>query len=250
MQRGVLGPSTCLRGAFAIAVRRCRQGAQNGCSALPWCCQCTQKGCSGCLSLIRCRQGDQNGSKRFKNAQKGAKRLKKALEKAVRACPVPPVRSKRLFEPASVPPVRSKRLFESAVQDHSSKRLDSATLCSAPLCSALLSPCMYMHGSTLVYNLYKCSRSGPRRSRSDPGVLGFSLLRLKNTQKHVNKGSERLKMIKRAAAPPVRSKRLFESAVQDHSLKKLDSATLCSAPLCSALLTLCMDMHGSTLVYI
>ena len=93
----------------------------------------------------------QNGSKSLKNAQKGAKRLKKALEKAVRACPVPPVRSKRLFEPASVPPVRSKRLFESAVQDHSPKKLDSATLCSAPLCSALLAPCMYMHGSILVY---------------------------------------------------------------------------------------------------
>ena len=87
-------------------------------------------------------------SRWLKKAQKGAKRLKKALEKAVRACPVPPVRSKRLFEPASVPPVRSKRLFESAVQDHSSKKLDSATLCSAPLCSALLAPCMYMHRST------------------------------------------------------------------------------------------------------
>ena len=93
----------------------------------------------------------QDGSKRLKKVQKGTKGFKKALEKAFRACPVPPVRSKRLFEPASVPPVRSKRLFESAVQDHSSKKLDSATLCSAPLCSALLAPCMYMHGSTLVY---------------------------------------------------------------------------------------------------
>ena len=81
---------------------------------------------------------------------RGQRALKKA-QKGVRACPVPPVRSKRLLEPASVPPVRSNRLFESAVQDHSSKRLDSATLCSAPLCSALLSPCMYMHGSTLIY---------------------------------------------------------------------------------------------------
>ena len=130
MQRGVLGRSTCLRNAFAVAVRRCRQGAQNGCSALPWCCQCTQKGCSGCLSLIRCRQGAQNGSKRLKNAQKDAKRLKKALEKAVRACPVPPVRSKRLFEPASVPPVRSKRLFERAVRDRCSQKLVSVALCS------------------------------------------------------------------------------------------------------------------------
>ncbi len=73
------------------------------------------------------------------------------------------MRSKRLFEPASVPPVRSKRLFESAVQDHSPKKLDSATLCSAPLCSALLAPCMYMHGSTLVYiYIYMTSCSGPR----------------------------------------------------------------------------------------
>ena len=70
--------------------------------------------------------------------QKGAKGLKKALEKAVRACPVPPVRPKRLFEPASVPPVRSKRLFETAVRDHYSKVLGSATLCSEPLYSALL----------------------------------------------------------------------------------------------------------------
>ena len=162
VQRGVLGPSTCLSGAFAVAVRRCRQGAQNGCSALPWCCQCTQKGCSGCLSLIQCRQGDQNGSKRFKNVQKGAKRLKKALEKAVRACPVPPVRPKRLFEPASVPPVRSKRLFETAVRDHYSKVLGSATLCSEPLYSALLcSVHVYarVHTSIYIY-LYKCSRSG------------------------------------------------------------------------------------------
>ena len=152
MQRGVLGPSTCLRRAFAIAVRRCRQGAQNGCSALPWCCQCTQKGCSGCLSLIRCRQGAQNGSKRLKNAQKGAKRLKKALEKAVRACPVPPVRSKRLFEPASVPPVRSKRLFESAVQDHSLKKagLGYTVLCASLLCS----PCsVHVYARVVVVNI-------------------------------------------------------------------------------------------------
>ena len=90
-------------------------------------------------------------SKGLKKAQKDAKRLKKALERAVRACPVPPVRSKRLLEPASVPPVGLERLFESAVQDHSLKKPDSATPCSAPLCSALLAPCMYMHGSTLVY---------------------------------------------------------------------------------------------------
>ena len=80
----------------------------------------------------------QDGSKRLKKAQKGAKGLKKALEKAVRACPVPPVRPKRLFEPASVQPVRSKRLFETAVRDHYSKVLGSATLCSEPLYSALL----------------------------------------------------------------------------------------------------------------
>ena len=80
----------------------------------------------------------QDGSKRLKKAQEGAKGLKKALEKAVRACPVPPVRPKRLFEPASVPPVRSKRLFETAVRDHYSKVLGSATLCSEPLYSALL----------------------------------------------------------------------------------------------------------------
>ena len=147
VRRGVLGPSTC-RGAFAIAVRRCRQSAQNGCSALPWCCQCTQKGCSGCLSLIRCGQGAQNGSKRLKNAQKDAKRLKKALEKAVRACPVPPVRSKRLFEPASVPPVRSKRLFERAVRDRRSQKLVSVALCSEPLHSALLCS---VHGYARVH---------------------------------------------------------------------------------------------------
>ena len=80
----------------------------------------------------------QDGSKRLKKTQKGAQGLKKALEKAARACPVPPVRSKKLFEPASVPPVRSKRLFETAVRDHYSKVLGSATLCSEPLYSALL----------------------------------------------------------------------------------------------------------------
>ena len=110
----------------------------------------------------------QDGSKRLKKAQKGAKGLKKALEKAVRACPVPPVRSKRLFEPASAPPVRSKRLFEpasappvrskrlfeSAVQDHYSKVLHSANtvLCASLLCS----PCSVhvyarVHASIYIY---------------------------------------------------------------------------------------------------
>ena len=94
----------------------------------------------------------QDGSKRLKKAQKGAKGLKKALEKAVRACPVPPVRSKRLFEPASVPPVRSKRLFETAVRDHYSKVLGSATLCSEPLYSALLcSVHVYARVHTSIY---------------------------------------------------------------------------------------------------
>ena len=41
-----------------------------------------------------------------------------------------------------------------------------------------------------------------------------------------------------------------QACSQDHYSKVLDSATLCSAPLCSALLAPCMDMHGSTLVYI
>ena len=81
---------------------------------------------------------------------------------AALACPVPPVRSKRLFEPASVPPVRSKRLFESAVQDHYSKVLFSVTLCSEPLYSAMLAPCMDMHGSTLVYIYIYIYREGER----------------------------------------------------------------------------------------
>ena len=90
----------------------------------------------------------QDGSKRLKKKQKGAKGLKKALEKAVQACPVPPVRPKRLFEPASVPPVRSKRLFETAARDHYSKVLGSATLCSEPLYSALLCS---VHGYVQVH---------------------------------------------------------------------------------------------------
>ena len=93
----------------------------------------------------------QDGSKRLKKAQKGAKGLKKALEKAVRACPVPPVRPKRLFEPASVPPVRSKRLFETAVRDHYSKVLGSATLCPEPLYSALLCS---VHVYARVHTIY------------------------------------------------------------------------------------------------
>ena len=92
-------------------------------SALPRCRQCARKGCSGLPGAAS------------------------ALEKAVRACPVPPVRSKRLFEPASVEDVRSKSLFECAVQDHYSKVLHSATPCSAPLRSALLAPFISMHGT-------------------------------------------------------------------------------------------------------
>ena len=61
-----------------------------------------------------------------------------ALEKAVRAASV------------RHPPVRSKRLFKSAFQDHYSKAQDSGTLCSAPLCSALLAPCMDMHTSISI----------------------------------------------------------------------------------------------------
>ena len=80
-----------------------------------------------------------------------------------------PVRSKRLFEHASAPPERSALEvaaracfgnasafepavpFEKAVRDHCSKVLVSVTLCSVPLYSAPLSPCMDMHGFTLVY---------------------------------------------------------------------------------------------------
>ena len=155
VQRGVLGPSTCLRGAFAIAVRRCRQGAQNGCSALLWCCQCTQKGCSGCLSLIRCRQGAQNASKRFKNAQKGAKSLKKA--------------PKRLFEPArcrqcarrgcsSLLRCRlcAQRGFSSVLFEIAVRKSWSRLHCALSHCTLhCFAPCMDMHGSTLVY-IYLC----------------------------------------------------------------------------------------------
>ena len=64
---------------------------------------------------------------------------------------VPPVSSEWPLWPALVPPVRPKRLFEPAVQDHYSKVLVSVTLCSVLRCSALLAPCMDMHGFTLVY---------------------------------------------------------------------------------------------------
>ena len=60
------------------------------------------------------------GSKRLKKAQKGARGLEKALEEAARACPVPPVRPKRLFEPALVPPACA---FEEAVRDCCSRSL-------------------------------------------------------------------------------------------------------------------------------
>ena len=107
----------------------------------------------------------QKGSKRCKKAQKGSKR-----------------RSKRLFEPARcrqcarrgcssllrrrqcarrgcssllrrrqcVRKGCSSLLFKITIR----KCCTRLTLCSAPLCSALLAPCMYMHGSTLVY-IYK-----------------------------------------------------------------------------------------------
>ena len=58
VQRGVLGPSTCLRRALAIAVRRCRQGAQNGRLGLPRCRQGARNGCSGMLwSHLSVRNG-------------------------------------------------------------------------------------------------------------------------------------------------------------------------------------------------
>ena len=122
----------------------------------------------------------QDGSKRLKEAQKGSKGLKKALEKAVRVCPVPPGRPKRLFEPAPVPPpVRSKRLFETAVRDHHSKVLGSATLCSEPLYSALLCS-VHVHARvhTSIY-LYKRSRAGPQPLRALLALFQLSLLRLK-----------------------------------------------------------------------
>ena len=61
---------------------------------------------------------------------------------------MPPVRSKRLFEPAAVPPVRSKRLFERAVRDRCSQKLVSGALCSEPLHSALLCS---VHGYARVH---------------------------------------------------------------------------------------------------
>ena len=74
----------------------------------------------GCIRGLRTFR--QKGSKRFKKAQKGAKGLTKALEKAFQACPVPPVRPKAVracfgaacaFEEA-VRDCCSRSLFESA----------------------------------------------------------------------------------------------------------------------------------------
>ena len=86
-----------------------------------------------------------------------------------------------LFRSASVrqSPLCSKRLFESAVQDHYSKMLDSATLCFAPFCSALLAPCMPraypldMHASTLVHTS-SCLTANPATALQ-PGWFEDSL---------------------------------------------------------------------------
>ena len=168
MQRGVLGPSRCLRRAFAIAVRRCRQGAQNGSKRLV---RRGVLGLSRCLrdcspqvppgrskwlfgpalvlpvhskrllGLLESDSVPPGRSKWLKKVQKCSKRRKEAQKGARKGCSSLPGAAsvpKRLFERASVPPVRSKRLFETAVRDHYSKVLGSATLCSAPLYSALL----------------------------------------------------------------------------------------------------------------
>ena len=87
VQRGVLGPSTC----FAIAVRRYRQGAQNGCSALPWCCH--SQGAAGsavalpglhgvCLCRLHGRLARRRG-------------LCGCPARAPRGLPLPPLRSPR-----------------------------------------------------------------------------------------------------------------------------------------------------------
>ena len=148
MRRVVLGPSTCLRDrgpqvppgrskwlfgpALVLPVHSKRLLGLLESDSVP-------PGRSKCLKKV------QKCTKRRKEPQKGA-------EKAVRACPVPPVRSKRLFEPASVPPVRSKRLFERAVRDRCSQKLVSVALCSEPLHSALLcSVHVYARVHTSIY---------------------------------------------------------------------------------------------------
>ena len=110
-----------------------------------------------------------------KMAQKGAKKRKKAQKGSKR-------RSKRLFEPARCRQCArrgcssllrrrqcARRGCSSLLRRRQCVRKDCSsllfkitirkcctrlTLCSAPLCSALLAPCMYMHGSTLVYYIY------------------------------------------------------------------------------------------------
>ena len=125
----------------------------------------------------------QKGSKKRKKAQKGSKR-----------------RSKRLFEPARCRQcarrgcssllrcrlcVRrgcSRLLFEITI-----RKCWARLHCALSHCTLLcFAPCMYMHGSTLVYiYINKCSRAGPQRSGPHPAVKSISLLRLKNMQKHV-----------------------------------------------------------------
>ena len=92
----------------------------------------------------------QKGSKRLetrKKAQKGSKRHSKRLFE--------PVRCRQCARRGCSSLLRcrlcvrkgfSSLLFKITIR----KCCTRLTLCSAPLCSALLAPCMYMHGSTLV----------------------------------------------------------------------------------------------------
>ena len=104
--------------------------ATKGCSSLLRSRQCTRKGCrKGCSSLLRSRQCARKGCSSLLRRRRCALNGHSGLSGAA-SC--------------------SSLLFKITIR----KCCTRLTLCSAPLCSALLAPCMYMHGSTLVYHIY------------------------------------------------------------------------------------------------
>jgi len=125
---GAFGIASGAFGLFAAAAQKSSKGrkkAQKGSKRRSKrlfeparCRQCARRGCS---SLLRRRQC----------ARRGCSSLLRRRQCVRKGC--------------------SSLLFKITIR----KCCTRLTLCSAPLCSALLAPCMYMHGSTLVY-IYIC----------------------------------------------------------------------------------------------
>ena len=129
--------------------KRAQKGARKGCSSLPGAASAPEEAVRACFgAACAFEEAVRNHCRKAAFKRCAPKALPShcafevAFEKAARACPVPPVRPKRLLETASVPPVRSRLLFEITI-----RKCWARLHCALSHCTLLcFAPCMDMHG--------------------------------------------------------------------------------------------------------